>query len=122
MRVTLLAQGAAVLANTPVSSYQDGLAARKVMTAALDTEMLTATDDDVVLALGDLRTAVHQDLSARALQAARLITFTPPATLPALALAYDLYDDTERADEILTRNRVRHPGFVPPSPLQVLAV
>ena len=28
-------------------------------------------------------------------------------------LAYQLYGDADRADEIVTRNNIRHPGFVP---------
>ena len=41
--------------------------------------------------------------------------------MPALVLAYDLYEDAARADEIATRNRINHPGFLPPIPLQVLS-
>jgi prophage DNA circulation protein len=35
------------------------------------------------------------------------------ATLPALVVAHRVYGDATRADEIVSRNRVRHPGFVP---------
>jgi len=42
--------------------------------------------------------------------------------MPAIVLAYRLYGDAERADEIVARNRVRHPGFVPGGqPLEVLS-
>ena len=50
------------------------------------------------------------------------IRVTPEATQPALVLAYGLYEDAGREAEIVTRNKVRHPGFVPGGQaLEVLA-
>ena len=39
---------------------------------------------------------------------------------PAAVLAYDLYDDASRGEEITRRNGLAHPGFVPPTTLKVL--
>jgi prophage DNA circulation protein len=38
----------------------------------------------------------------------------------AVLCAGDLFDDPTRADEIVVRNNIRHPGFVPVRPLKVL--
>jgi prophage DNA circulation protein len=42
---------------------------------------------------------------------------TPLQTIPALVLAHSLYGDawyqSARADELVARNRIIHPGFVP---------
>ena len=47
----------------------------------------------------------------------RLVNLLPQAVRPALVLAHDFYGDSwldaGREDELLGRNRVRHPGFVP---------
>jgi prophage DNA circulation protein len=46
----------------------------------------------------------------------------PQATQPALVLAYSLYEDASRDADIIARNNVRHPGFVPGGrTLEVLA-
>jgi prophage DNA circulation protein len=46
---------------------------------------------------------------------------TPAEPLPALVLAYDLYEDVARDGEITARNKIRHPGFVPAEKLKVLS-
>ena len=71
--------------------------------------------------LQDARTAVHQDIGERLDGAARLRLVTPAEPLPALVLAYDLYEDVARDGEIAARNKIRHPGFVPAEPMKVLS-
>jgi prophage DNA circulation protein len=65
------------------------------------------------------RQAVNAHLSAVARAGVRLRTETPAATVPAVVLAYRLYGDASRGDEIVARNRIRHAGFVPAVELQV---
>lgn len=104
----------------PVVSYQDMIGVRDELVAAIDQEALTA-DDGVYEALMDARSAVWRDLTDRARDNARLVTRQLLETAPALVLAYDYYEDAERDAEIVSRNAVRHPGFVPASsPLRVL--
>lgn len=103
----------------PVVSYQDMIAVRDELIAAIDQEALTA-DDGVYEALMDARSAVWRDLTDRARDNARLTTLQPMETAPALVLAYDYYEDATRDTEIVSRNAVRHPGFVPPAPIRVL--
>lgn len=118
-RRTLLAQAVGSTSLLAATVYDDVLAVRNAVTAALDAESLTA-GDGVYASLQVARTATWSDLTTRAQGAARLRTYTPPAPLPALALAYELYGDASRDQEIATRNQIRHPGFVPVVPLQVL--
>lgn len=66
-----------------------------------------------------VRKAVFRHLTAVAGAGVRLVEVTPRATEPALVLAYRRFGDASRAGEIVTRNRIRHPGFVPPAALQV---
>lgn len=33
-------------------------------------------------------------------------------TMPALLIAHRVYGDARRADDIVSRNRIAHPGFV----------
>lgn len=94
-------------------SSADALALRAELVEALDG-LLAATEEAAAdTALLNLRTAVVDDLGTRAAELPRVVRFTPPGTLPALALAHRLYGDATRADEIVARNRIAHPGFVP---------
>ena len=102
-----------------VMSYDDMIAVRNELIAAIDQESLTA-DDAVYDALQAARSAVWNDLTTRAKDSARLATLMPPQTTPALVLAYEYYEDAARASEIVARNGVRHPGFVPPVALRVM--
>ena len=76
--------------------------------------------------MADLRAAVTRDVAVRALPLPRLRTTVPAQTESSLLIAYRLDGDDlttlfDRAGEIVTRNRIRHPGFVPGGrPLEVL--
>lgn len=76
-------------------------------------EQGTTDPDTVYRALMDLRVAVIRDITTRGVDLDRLGAWTPPSTLPALVIAHRIYGDASRAGEIVTRNRIRHPGFVP---------
>lgn len=120
-RGCLLAQGAAAMAQTDVTVYQDAMAARQTMTEAMDAEMLNALSDDDYQAWADLRAKLYADLTQRARGAARLKDLTLPQTTPSVVVAYDLYEDAARDSEIVARNAIRHPGFIPPEPVKVLS-
>lgn len=69
--------------------------------------------------LSDTRVASDRHLTEVARSGVWLRNFAPAETLPALVLAYSLYGDAFRGLEIVSRNRIRHPGFVPATELQV---
>lgn len=119
-RSALLAQAAGMTATMPLPVYDDAVKLRSETLAAIDTEMLDASDDGY-LALTDLRAKVHTDMTSRIQNAARLREVQPREVMPALVLAYDLYETVDREGELIARNRLRHPGFVPAERLKVLA-
>ena len=108
----------AAVAHYPTAD--DALATRDQLMDWLDDQLDTAPDE-VFGPLTDLRSEVTTDLATRGSQLARVATYTSPATLPALVLAHRIHGDARREDEIISRNRVRHPGAVPGGvPLEVL--
>lgn len=127
-RQALIAQavGASSLVGTtvdssakPVISYADMVAVRNELITVIDRESLTASDQ-VYAALMKARAAVWNDLTTRARESARLTTLTPNEVMPALVLAYDYYEDASRDTDIVARNGIRHPGFVPVLPMKIL--
>ena len=103
--------------DVPVTA--DVLAVRAEVDAAFWAAALDEADHDRFEQLEATRKAVYRHLTAVAAAGVRLVEVTPRATEPALVLAYRRFGDASRAGEIVTRNRIRHPGFVPPAPLQV---
>ncbi len=106
------------------ASYDDAVALRNELADSLDDELLVlgSTDDDqAYLEIEGLRAAMIKDVTTRAASLERVKNIYLAKPLPALVSAYDLYEDTNRADEIIARNKVPHPGFLPAGQaLQVL--
>lgn len=92
---------------------------RSAINAAIDQEQVRITDDELFLQISALRTDLNRDISGRLAQSERTAERTPREVLPALVLAAGWYDDAARETDILDRNTVRHPGFVPVRPLRV---
>jgi prophage DNA circulation protein len=100
------------------SSSDDAVAVRQQVTQLVEAEMQIAANqgqDDSYQALHDVRTAVVQDLAARAADLASMVQVATPHSVPALFLAQRLYRDASRADELVAEANPIHPAFMPPS-------
>lgn len=71
------------------------------------------------MVLNTLRQAVVKHLTAVAASGVRLVDITPPETLSALVIAYRRFGDATRAPEVVQRNHIRHPGFIPAAPIKI---
>ena len=111
------AAGAATI--MPPVVYDDVTEVRDQICDALDKEALYAPPETYE-SIQQLRIDVYKDMTDRASDSARLKEYTPTQTTPALVIAYDLYETAERADEIIERNKILNPAFVPPAPIKVL--
>jgi len=69
--------------------------------------------------LAQARVAATRHLVAVAKQGAALTRYDNPAPAPALVLAYRRFGDAARVGDIVARNAVSHPGFVPARTLMV---
>lgn len=114
------------------ASYEDARATRDAVGERLDLLALEAADrgdDDAARRFDRLRLALHRDIAARGQSLARVHQLDLSQTEPALVLAHRLYGNRPargngieaRSAEIVARNGVRHPGFIPAgSPILVL--
>lgn len=105
-------EDAAASARLDFMTADDALACRKTVLTCLEAVAPIATDP-VFAALSGLRLDVARDLTTRGGELPHVRRATLPATMPALVAAWRLYGTASRADEIVARNRVRHPGRVP---------
>ena len=111
--ITFLAQASS--AYQPVS-YEDAEALRDSVCGVIDTAITQAGDegdDQNFMALKTLRSAVVQDITARGAALAALSTFNIGSPQPALTLAYRLYQDISRTDQLVAFTDVPHPAFMP---------
>jgi prophage DNA circulation protein len=97
-------------------SQQEAFSLRSTVCDMLDdaaTAAADAGDNNTYSAFRAMRTAVANDLATRAALLPALIAYTFAAPLPSLAVAWLLYGDISRANEIANRAEAPHPGFLP---------
>lgn len=70
--------------------------------------------------LASARQAAGRHLDVVGMRGLRLKSYSPVSVMPGLVLAYREYADATRAGEIVTRNRVQHPGFLPARELKLI--
>lgn len=112
IRTTLAVQAARLAAAEAFPTYDQAVASRDDVAAALDEQAETA-GDDTYAALSQLRADLVRAVPGEASDLPRLVRHTPVATVPSLVLAHRLYGDLSREADLVTRNRVERPGFVP---------
>jgi prophage DNA circulation protein len=121
---TALVELANAVAEVPFDSYNDAVVARDDLAARLDSAIVAigSTDnDDAYMALEGLRASMVKDVTDRAANLRRVKTIIPTKCMPALVTSYSLYQTASNDAEIVARNHVRHPGFLPANqPLEVL--
>ncbi|GFM51462.1 2-hydroxyacid dehydrogenase [Pseudomonas cichorii] len=103
-------------AQVPVAD--DVIELRDTLSSAIWEASLKA-DPEHYLVLNTLRQALIRHLNAVAASGVRLVDIKVAEPLPALVLAYRRFGDATRLTEVVQRNRVQHPGFLPPGTLKV---
>ncbi|WP_421793977.1 DNA circularization protein [Hydrocarboniphaga effusa] len=113
VRQVAYSQACVASAQMEYSSYDDARDVRDRLMSVADELTEADIDDAVYSALTGLRAVVAQDIGTRGADLARLVKLQLFDSVPALTLAWSLYGDATRADELVTRNALRDPFFVP---------
>lgn len=106
-----LTYAATAVAARSFDNYEDAEASRSAVTAVIDAHLEIATDDTFG-AFTDLRSALVEAVPGPDTDLPHLQRYTPPAVVPSLLLVHRLYGDLQREEDVIRRNRLRHPGFV----------
>ena len=115
VKVSAIQEGCSVLVDpdTVYTSANEAEAARDGMVAYMDQ---LSFDYDMpaeqLSSLRSLRNAVYRTLTQVAQNLPRLYTYTVTRNVPAVVLAYELYGDIRREDEIIAQNKISDPFFV----------
>lgn len=112
IRQAAIAELAVVAVDQDYETIDEAIAARDVVAEMLDAEAEATTSDPVYQQLTQARAELVQGLPGPTVDYATLVPYSPSSTQPALVIAQTLYGDGSRAEQIVTKNAVRHPGFV----------
>lgn len=112
VRQVAIAENTKAAAITTYASRQEAVAARDALLESIDAEAEATTNDDAYYALTSLRAEVVKAIPSPGQSLPQTASYTPRETLPAVLVAYQLYGDANRSDEIVSRNAPRHPGFL----------
>ena len=122
VRQLCLSQMSQEAVETTYTSAQDAYNTRDSILDRIDSELASNITDESFEALTSLRAQVVRGVPPQDQAIPFVIEYTPTASLPSIVIAQTLYGDANRGLEIVDRNDIRHPGFVPGGvPLQVLS-
>ena len=91
-------------------SVNEAIDIRDLLLGDIESHLDDVTDDDLFQRLKDLQVSAANGLPPPGV--GEIVTFTPKTTLPALVIAYQLFKNIDKADEIVSQNKIRNPGFV----------
>lgn len=98
--------------DVPFATYNQAITTRDLLLEQIDTLIETSTDDEYY-PLVDLQTALAKRVDEVAPGLQKINHIQLQQSVPALVLAHQLYGDATKADELISRNSVKHPSFMP---------
>lgn len=116
--MTLLVQRGVLFAAAEVlpvqqfAAYETAVVARQAVIEAINRHSAAAADDTYADFV-DLRGAVARAVPSADSGLPRLQQYTPPAGVPSLVLAHRLYGDVAAEADLVARNGIPNPSFVP---------
>lgn len=118
VRNLAIAEHGKIIAAVDYSSFQEASSAATDYVAMVDNEILTGpaqSDDRLYNALSSMSETVLAAVNEKAKDLARVTTTSFLDSKPALVLAHELWGDASRDQEIVDRNKIEHPSFLPPN-------
>ena len=97
--------------NTTFGNASAALQVRNQVYENLDLESYSVTDDELFQSIKQLQSQLIKALPP--VDLADLVSYRVSNPVPAILIAYELYGDLEREQEIIDQNSIAHPGFVP---------
>lgn len=112
----VVAKEAEVITNIEFDNAEDATAVLESFIDDIDEVELfepVEPSSELMQALRNTKEVVVEYIREIILELPRMRTIQLPEKMPSLVLAYDLYEDLSRADEIESRNKIPYPAFVP---------
>lgn len=113
VKVAALAAGVRAAGRVDWPSRQRAEERRSRLLDWIEDTQRETDDPQLYIELQGLRARLAESVPRPDERLPNIETVTLAATMPSLVLAHRLYGDAGRADGIVARNEIRHPGFVP---------
>lgn len=110
--VTIAAARNIANSNVPFSTYKQAITTRDTLLEQLD-KLIENGGNEEYSAIVTLQSALMRRVDEVAPGLKQVKQIQLQQQIPALALAHQLYGDANRADELIRRNQINHPSFVP---------
>jgi len=115
-RAAVMIARAEAMARRTFADRPAAMAARAGIFAAFAAELNAAADqrdDDTYAALGAARGALADWFAETIVDLKPIVLARLPGHMPAHVVAWRLYGAVDRVDDLVSRNRVKHPGYLP---------
>ena len=112
IQVVAFSEASRTAAEISYQSIDDATVIRESLTDPIDATMEATKNDDTYSQLSDLRTQIVKSIPPPDQDLASISTVKNQVTLPSLVVAYDLYGRTNLEQDIIDRNKIKHPGFL----------
>ncbi|WP_438278074.1 DNA circularization N-terminal domain-containing protein [Nitrobacter sp.] len=115
LRIAALTAYCEAIVRTPLADRPSAITLRANVADYIEAELdrLTSDQIDLYRAMTALRDATIDFLSRAILDLAPVVTVEANLSMPSLFWAWRLYADPSRSSELVGRNRVVHPSFMP---------
>lgn len=106
--------GAGIAGLLPYASASEAGALLQTLATGLKSVMADpGIPSEVQQSMAELRTTAIRVLLDRQARLPRVARITTPAAMPAAVLAWELFGDANRTTELVLRNKIAHPSYVP---------
>jgi len=120
IKTVALANEAKAATEQEFTSYTEAITARKVLLDKIDVLAGETTNDTVYEQFRAVRQTVAIAIPADEVSLPRITIIKTKQDTPSLVLAYDVYGDVSKEADIIARNNVRNPCFIPGGEVTVL--
>lgn len=100
-------------ADVEFESATEAAETREALADQVEIVITRTPDDDVFQSFKDLNAQMVKTLPDNDSDLPNIQQVQLKRTAPALVVSYDLFDTIEAEEDIINRNKIRHPGFVP---------
>ena len=124
--INLMRRGAGIKSSSTAAvanynSFQDAEKKREEITEVLEEQMRTDEETAIFQSLTDINAALTESLPDIDSDLPNVKEIVLSDVTPSLTLTYDIFESIDNEQDIIDRNGIRNPGFIPPNiPIEVL--
>lgn len=113
IRQTAVIAAVQTVLNVDFDTYDEAVVLRDELADVLDTEIVSTENIELSQTLQELQKTLVEAITEQSADLKTVSSYETKSVLPACVIAYELYGDYSKADEIVSRNKIKNPLFVP---------